>query len=187
LSCRRASLIQGLPFPQSQPFPSSPLLRSCLPSHSNKVGTASVLSLSPPPIQGLSGPLRASPLPPPLFFSTFRAAIPRTFSHPPSSFCQCFFHIISPRCMLTSRFVTQISLSFKIAQSLECLNSIAYLDLAVAPRLSSLRKIRTQRIQYFKGEAFSDRIPLRLNDNMIATSSHVFLLLSLESVKDHHH
>ena len=31
LSCRRTSLIQDFPVPESQPFPSSPLLRSCLP------------------------------------------------------------------------------------------------------------------------------------------------------------
>jgi hypothetical protein len=50
INCRRATSL-------------FPFLR--LPSHSNKVGAASVLSFSPPPIQGLPGPMRVLPL---LFF-----------------------------------------------------------------------------------------------------------------------
>jgi hypothetical protein len=151
LSCRRTSLIQSLPVPESQPFPSFALLRSRLPSHSNKVGTAIVLSFSPPPIQGLPDPMLAPPIP---FLSPsdpeFQGChtpkfLPMPFPHYSTPHVLPMpFHIMPPRFMLTSRTVTQISLSLKIDQSLKCLSSIAYLDLAVAPRLSSLRKIRTQ-------------------------------------------
>jgi hypothetical protein len=132
--------------PESQPLPSFPLLRSCLSSHSNKLGLQVYFPYRLPRSRACQTPCLSLPaLPPaPPLTQNSRAVIPRTFSHAPSSRCQCLFHIIPPRCMLTSRPVTQIRLSLKIAQSLKCLSSIAYLDLAVAPRLSSLRKIRTQ-------------------------------------------
>jgi hypothetical protein len=70
--------------------------------------------------------------------------------------------------MLTSRSVTQTRCVIRNYLVLECLISIAFLDLVVAPRLSSLCKIRTQdcvlRIQEFEDEAFSNSIPLRLKD-----------------------
>jgi hypothetical protein len=71
------------------------------------------------------------------------AVIPRTFPPAPSSCCQCLFHITPPRCMLTSRPVTHTRLSLKIAQSLNCLISIAYLDLAVAPPHLSAQNTNT--------------------------------------------
>jgi len=150
INCRRATSL-------------FPFLR--LPSHSNKVGAASVLSFSPPPIQGLPGPMRVLPL---LFF--LWAATPRTCFFAPfcQCLCQCLFHIVPPRFMLTSRSVTQTRCVIRNYPVLECLISIAFLDLVVAPRLSSLCKIRTQdcvlRIQEFEDEAFSNSIPLRLKD-----------------------
>ncbi len=83
--------------------------------------------------------------------------------------------------MLTSRPVTQISLSLQIAKSLECIISIAYLYLTVTPRVSSLHKKRTQdcvlRIQWFEGWAFPDRIPPQLDDmefiHVVIESLHV--------------
>jgi hypothetical protein len=84
--------------------------------------------------------------------NAYSTVFPSTFQgcHTPNFFPRAIFMLLMPfphystTLHVTSLSVTQISLSFKIAQSLKRLSSIAYLDLAVAPRLSSLRKIRTQ-------------------------------------------
>jgi hypothetical protein len=87
------------------------------------------------------------------FANVFANAFSTLFHH-----ASCLPHVPSSRHVV----------SFVITQSLEYLISIAFLNLVVAPRLSSLCKIRTQdcvlRIQEFEDEAFSNSIPLRLKD-----------------------
>ena len=159
-----------MPVPESHPFLSPPFLRSCLPSHSNKVGAASVLSFLPPRDPGLARP-HACP-PPALFFIFIffgqphpELASTRHFANVFANDFSTLFHHASCLPHVPSR---RHVVSFVIAQSLEYLIYIAFLYLMVAPRLSSLCKIRTQdcilRIQEFEDEAFSNRIPLRLKD-----------------------
>jgi hypothetical protein len=150
LDYRRTSLIQGLPVPESQPFPpSSSLLH---PSAGLLSSPRRYLS-SPPPLSALSlrqgwdyecTPSRISTQlarpydsrPP---TQNSRAAIPRTPFSATSSCCQCLFHITPPRYMLTSRDpVTQMSLSLKNCPVLEMPHFYCLLGLGgrPAPQLS---------------------------------------------------